>query len=174
MAEPAPGAGRSTGRREGAGALVREGRETGVEHRASPGGGWNLQSAAPVHAGSLDPFSPAGQPAAVQANRSAGARRFRRAKRAVTGGFPVSDGPLLTDADVASFMASLRKEPQESLIAVVSDGAGTPVAVIRRTAGTTPAAAVKMPICAKGAPRSLPSPYREHRLSVDSPHPVSA
>jgi hypothetical protein len=92
----------------------------------------------------------------------------------VTGGFPVSDGPLLTDADVASFMASLRKEPQESLIAVVSDGAGTPVAVIRRTAGTTPAAAVKMPICPKGPPRSWPSPYREHRLSVDSPRPVSA
>lgn len=109
VAEPAPGAGRSTGCREGAGALVREGRETGVEHRASPGGGWNLQSAAPVHAGSLDPFSPAGQPAAVQADQSAGARRFRRAKCVMPGSFPVSDGPLITDADVASFMAPLHK-----------------------------------------------------------------
>ncbi len=78
-----------------------------------------------------------------------------RVKYTATGKLPSGTRQVKSAADVAHVTAQLRKEPQESLLAVVTDGDGNVLRVVRHTVGTRNASQVDAGLLA-GAAHSTP------------------
>lgn len=83
--------------------------------------------------GSLDFFAPAANPVPV----TRAARGIAQTRLVVTGHFSTGIKHITGWRDVAHLIAPLRKQPQESLMAVVTDEDGKVLGVIRHTTGTS-------------------------------------
>jgi hypothetical protein len=104
------------------------------------GTGADIQSPAPIQ-GQLDLFSAKGRDTAAAPPRSEG--KFWRTVKAVrTGTFRSGIDRVTTPEQAAHVIAPLRREPQESMLALVTDKDGKPLAVLRHTIGVKDAASV--------------------------------
>lgn len=112
--------------------------ESGGSEGGSGKGSGDVHASAPV-SGWMDLFTPEGkEPDPARARSLA-----RKVKQVRIGSFKTGITKIEDASDVAHILAPLRKEPQESMMALVTDKNDHPLAIIRHTVGVTNAVSVE-------------------------------